>query len=95
MPAPDTRPLSAIPSPAARLAAFVSILLAGAAGALIGYTLVSLQCEGGCALPLGVGLFVGALVAAVGMSIVAVLVLRAQGEWRMAQTDQLGRRNDP
>jgi hypothetical protein len=95
MPAPDARPLSAIPSPAARLAAFLSILLAGAAGALIGYTLVSLQCEGDCGLPLGIGLFVGALVAAVGMSVVAVLVLRAQGEWRMAKTDQLGRRNDP
>lgn len=95
MPAPDDRPLSAIPSPAARLAAFVSILLAGAAGALIGYTLVSLQCEGDCALPLGIGLFVGAAISAIGMSIVAVLVLRAQGEWRMAKTDQLGRRNDP
>lgn len=95
MPAPDDRPLSAIPSPAARFAAFASILLAGAAGALIGYTLVSLQCDGDCALPQGIGLFVGALIAAVGMSVVAVLVLRAQGEWRMAKTDQLGRRNDP
>jgi hypothetical protein len=95
MPAPDDRPLSAIPSPTARLAAFASILLAGAAGGLIGYTLVSLQCAGDCALPLGIGLLVGALISAVGMSIVAVLVLRAQGEWRMAKTDQLGRRNDP
>ncbi|MEI6400806.1 MAG: hypothetical protein WCP59_01345 [Actinomycetota bacterium] len=85
------RPLSAIPSPAARVAAFVAILLGGAAGALIGYTLVKVQCEGDCALPLGIGLFVGAIVAAIGMSIVAVLVLRAQGEWRMVQADQAER----
>jgi hypothetical protein len=42
-------------------------------------------------LPLGIGLFVGAIVAAIGMSIVAVLVLRAQGEWRMVQADQAER----
>lgn len=88
----DDRPLSAIPSPAARLAAFVAILLAGAAGALIGYTLVDVQCDGDCGLPLGIGLLTGSVIAAIGMSVVAVLVLRAQGEWRMAQADQLGRR---
>ena len=85
------RPLSAIPSPAARVAAFVAILLGGAAGGLIGYTLVDVQCEGDCGLPLGLGVFVGAVIAAVGMSIVAVLVLRAQGEWRMVQADQAQR----
>lgn len=88
----DDRPLSAIPSPAARLAAFAAIILAGAAGALIGYTLVDVQCDGECGLPLGIGLLTGSVIAAVGMSVVAVLVLRAQGEWRMAQADQLGRR---
>ena len=76
------RPLSALPSPAARAAAFVAILLGGLAGGVIGYTLVDLQCEGTCALPLGLGAFSGAVTAAVGMSIVAVLVLRALGEWR-------------
>ena len=69
----------------------MAILLGGAAGALIGYTLVKVQCEGDCALPLGIGLFVGAIVAAIGMSIVAVLVLRAQGEWRRGQADQAER----
>ncbi len=76
------RPLSALPSPAARAAAFVSILIGGFAGGLIGYTLVRLQCEGKCAVPKGVGTLVGALICAGGMSIVAVLVLRALGEWR-------------
>jgi hypothetical protein len=86
---PRSRPpadsLSALPSPAARAAAFAAICLGGLAGALIGYTLVELQCDGDCALPLGIGLFAGAVVAAGGMSVVAVLVLRALGEWRELQ----------
>jgi hypothetical protein len=84
-PRPTARSLSALPSPAARAAAFAAICLGGLAGALIGYSLVELQCDGDCALPLGIGLFVGAVVAAGGMSIVAVLVLRALGEWRELQ----------
>lgn len=79
---PDDRPLSALPSPGARILAFISILLSGAAGGLIGYTLVSLQCDGECAVPKGIGSFTGAVGAAGGMSVVAVLVLRAIGEWR-------------
>jgi len=58
------------------------------AGALIGYSLVKLQCDGDCAVPLGLGIFFGAIVAAGGMSIVAVLVLRAVGEWRDIQDRQ-------
>lgn len=79
------RPLSALPSPRARAAAFVAILVAGFAGGLIGYTLVKLQCDGPCAAPRGIGIFVGAAAAAAGMSIVAVLVLRAVGEWRQIE----------
>jgi hypothetical protein len=67
------------------VAAFVAILLGGATGGLIGYTLVGLQCSGSCDTPRGVGLLVGALVVAAGMSIVAVLALRALGEWRQIQ----------
>ncbi len=78
----DERPLSALPSPAARIAAFTAIIVGGFAGGLIGYTLAKLQCEGECGVPLGIGLFIGSVVAAGGMSIVAVLVLRAVGEWR-------------
>jgi hypothetical protein len=84
------RPLSALPSPGARALAFAAILFGGLAGGVIGYKLVDLQCEGDCALPLGLGIFVGAVVAAIGMSIVAVLVLRALGEWR--ELDQKPRR---
>ena len=75
--ATDERPLSALPPPRARVAAFVAILLGGLAGGLIGYTLVKLQCHGDCAPPRGLGALFGAVVAALGMSIVAVLVLRA------------------
>ena len=82
VPETDDRPLSALPSPGARAAAFVAILIAGLAGGLIGFALVRLQCEGDCALPKGIGAFAGAVIAAGGMSVVAVLVLRAIGEWR-------------
>jgi hypothetical protein len=76
------RSLSALPSVGVRIGAFAAILLSGLAGALIGYSLISLQCEGDCGLATGLGLLIGALVAAGGMSIVAVLVMRAIGEWR-------------
>lgn len=78
----DSRPLSALPSPMARLAAFVSILLAGGAGGLIGYALVDLQVDGSSALPLGLGILIGSVLAAGGTAIVSILVLRAIGEWR-------------
>ena len=78
---PDA-PLSALPSPKARVAAFVAILLGGLAGGLIGYTLVKLQCHGTCAAQRGLGALFGAIIAALGMSVVAVLVLRAIGEWK-------------
>jgi hypothetical protein len=76
------RPLSALPSPLARGLAFTGILLGGLAGALIGYALIVIQCEGSCGLQKGLGIFIGALTAAAGMSVVAVLALRAMGEWR-------------
>ncbi len=86
------RPLSALPSPAARAAAFVAILVGGLAGGLIGFTLVKLQCTGECATPKGIGALSGALIAAGGMSVVAVLVLRAVGEWRQVeQRERSGR----
>lgn len=90
VPEPE-RPLSALPSPLARAAAFAAILIGGFAGGLIGYTLVEIQCEGDCGLPLGIGMFIGTLVAAGGMSIVAVLVLRALGEWREIERREAAR----
>ncbi len=77
----EPEPLSALPSVRVRVAAFAAILLSGLAGALIGYSLVNLQCDGDCGLPRGLGILVGAVIAAGGMAIVAVLVMRALGEW--------------
>jgi hypothetical protein len=87
------RPLSALPSARARAAAFVAVLIGGFAGGLIGYTLVDLQCDGSCATARGVGLLLGAVIAAGGMSIVAVLVLRAVGEWREIEQRERTRRS--
>jgi hypothetical protein len=78
----DAKPLSALPSVGLRVAGFVAICLSGLAGAVIGSSLVSLQCDGECAVPIGIGMLAGAVIAAGGMAIVAVLVMRAMGEWR-------------
>jgi hypothetical protein len=76
---------------AARVVAFVVILLGGLAGGLIGFALVDLQCDGDCTLPRGLGLLAGAVICAGGMAIVSVLALRAMGEWReIADREQAG-----
>jgi hypothetical protein len=76
------RRLSALPSVLARIVAFVSVIVAGFAGALIGFTLIDLQCQGACDIPNSIGLILGAITGAFGMGVVAVLVLRAIGEWK-------------
>ena len=88
MPAPEERPLSALPSVAARAAAFLAIIVGGGMGALIGYGFVDIQCDGDCATPNGIGAVVGGLVAAVGVAVVAVVTLRAMGEWRRIQDER-------
>jgi len=74
--------LSALPSVAARVIAFGSILLGGLAGGFLGYGVVDTQCEGVCAAPTGIGMLICSLLGAGGTAIIAVLVLRAHGEWR-------------
>ncbi len=85
------------------LLAFVSVVVSGTLGALIGYGLVHASCSEqpprleqllaaaipgyrvhtrSCTLPLAGATLVGALLAAVGTGVVAVLVLRAMGDWR-------------
>jgi hypothetical protein len=78
----NDRPLSALPSTAARIVAFASIVIAGLAGGTIGYALVDVQCTGECAVPSGLAMLIGSVSFAGGMSVVAVLGLRAMGEWR-------------
>lgn len=73
----------------ARILAFAAIVAGGVCGALIGYSFVSVQCSGPCTHAEGVGIVVGAIVAAAGVGVVAVLTLRAMGEWRRIEEDEL------
>ena len=83
MPEPVSRPaLSALPSPAALVLAFVSILIGGLAGGLIGYGFIELQSTGDSSTAASIGAAVGAVAFAAGTAVIAVLVLRAMGEWR-------------
>ncbi len=77
-PAPEG-PDSALPSVLARVLAFVSILVGGVAGAVIGYAFSDLGGYGGTAV--GFLTFFGAAIGAGGVAVVAVLTLRALGEW--------------
>jgi hypothetical protein len=70
------------PSRGVLAAAFVAVVIAGAAGAVIGEGLVGVGCRGSCSNARGVAAVIGGLAAALGVGIVAVLVLRAMSEWR-------------
>jgi hypothetical protein len=84
----------------------LSILLAGVLGGIIGYGLGDLSTDGDGTLAALLAALVGAMIAAGGVGIVAVLVLRAQAEWRRVgppfdpasrpadQPDSTSRRND-
>ena len=77
---PDAPPT--LPSRTAFLLAFLSVVVAGCLGGIIGYGLGDISADdGGAAAPVLAAL-VGAVLAAGGVGIVAVLVLRAQAEWR-------------
>ena len=78
-PPEGTDPDSALPPVYARVLAFASILVGGAAGGLIGYAFADLGGFGGAAV--GLITFLGAVVGAGGVAVVAVLTLRALGEW--------------
>jgi hypothetical protein len=81
---------TALPSVGARVLAFAAILLAGAAGAFIGFAFVDLQTEGDNGLQTGLGLLVGGVLAAGGTAVVAVLTLQDRGG--PPPTPQRGRR---
>lgn len=76
---------SALPSVGARVLAFGSILVAGICGGLIGFAFIDLQCTDDCGSAPAVGALVGAVLSAVGVAVVAVLALRAMGEWQTVQ----------
>jgi hypothetical protein len=76
----DEHPYAA--SRGALFGAFVAVVLAGLSGAAIGFGLVDLGCTGDCGTLSGVGALLGGLVAAGGVAIVAVLLLRSMAEWK-------------
>jgi len=86
---------SAAPSSRARLVALLAIGSAGACGGLIGYAVTDLQCPGGCPTMAGVVGLGGAVIAAVGVGIVAVLALRAMAEWQTGSRQQEARDHHP
>ncbi len=77
-----------LPSPAARAFAVFLIVVAGLCGGLIGYAVADLQCTGDCGLLVGASAFLGAVAAAGGVAVVAVLALRAMAEWDTVQERQ-------
>lgn len=78
-------PESALPSVTARVLAFVSVLVGGAAGGFIGYAFCELG--GFSGFSMGLITFLSALVGAGGVAVVAVLTLRALGEWETIRHD--------
>jgi len=73
----------------------VAIVVAGVCGGLIGWSFASVQCTGDCTLWNGVGLLIGAIVASVGVAVVAVLTLRAMDEWQTTAARERKRLDEP
>lgn len=82
-------PESQLPSVLARVLAFVSVLVGGAASGLIGYAFADIGGLEGAAA--GVLTLVSALIGAGGVAVVAVLTLRAFGEWETIRDTDAGR----
>jgi hypothetical protein len=70
------------------LGGFLAVVAAGLCGALIGSGLVAIDCEGDCATAQGFGALAGGLTGALGVAVVAVLVLRALAEQRVGRLGQ-------
>ncbi|MGI9022622.1 MAG: hypothetical protein ACR2HV_05225 [Acidimicrobiales bacterium] len=77
---------TALPGVGARVLAFLVICVGGFSGLLIGLALVRVQCTGDCEVAQGVGAVVGAVTSALGVAVIAVLVLRAMGEWQAGES---------
>ena len=69
-----------LPSRGVYLLAFAAVVVAGLLGAIIGYGIADVGSDSDAAK--FVGTLLGSIIAAGGVGIVAVLVLRAMAEWR-------------
>jgi hypothetical protein len=77
---PEERPYAA--SKGAVVGALLAVVIAGLAGAAIGFGLVDIGCTGDCGTVAGLAALFGGLLAAGGVAIVAVLLLRSMAEWK-------------
>jgi hypothetical protein len=75
-----------MPTRTAYLLSFTAVVVAGLFGGVIGYGLADISSTGDDTPAKLVATFVGAVFAAGGVGIVAVLVLRAMAEWRRNPT---------
>lgn len=80
LPEPTLAP-TALPSTLARGLAFSAIIVAGICGGLVGWAVTDLQCTGDCGTQATLGAVAGAILAAAGVAVIAVLTLRAMSEW--------------
>lgn len=78
-PPANSDPTSALPSVLARIVAFMSIFIGAGAGGMIGHTFADLGGFGSTMI--GFLTFASMLLGAGGVAVIAVLTLRAFGEW--------------
>jgi hypothetical protein len=71
-----------MPSRTAFLLSFLSVVVAGCFGGIIGFGLVDVGCHGNCGTSKLLGTLAGSVLGAGGVGVVAVLVLRAMAEWK-------------
>jgi len=82
-----------LPALRLRIGAALAIIVAGVCGALIGWAFADLQCVDSCGTWRGIGTLAGAATAAIGVTVVVVLALRAMDEWQtIQQRDEENRR---
>jgi hypothetical protein len=72
-----------LPSRTAFLLAFASVVVAGIFGGIIGYGIADVSSQSDASHLAGT--FIGSIIGAAGVGIVAVLVLRAMSEWNRKQ----------
>ena len=70
------------------MGAFLAVVAAGLCGALIGSGLVAIDCRGDCGTAQGLGALIGGVAGALGVAVVAVLVMRALAEQRLGRLRQ-------
>ncbi len=74
-----------LPRRSVRWLAFIAIVVGGALGAVIGSGLANAGCDTDCGTTALVGALIGGIACAIGVGIVATLVLRAMREWHTIQ----------